>query len=588
MQVMRIARCQTVAVTRTTVAQPRDLSPRLDIAQHHQKRSKVPEQGNSQKPLGGSSIPGDVENDCATVEDELSTQSSEHTEEARRQALLVEVREALEESIALHQSFNVRNAPEVAQMLRALEEKIVAARAAGLPREENCLLAAEVLRRHLHNVNQDLLGAVRVFCRVRPMAVGRAGCPEWESGAPVTSVTGTMSVEVEGAGEFVFDAVFDGDASQEEVFVECRNLMQSVVDGYPVTLFCYGQTGAGKTYTMYGNEKHAGIAPRAVSELFRLCDEQAERRKCRVYASMVELYNNDLADLLKVAGYDKKETGGSGMARARGGSGPPRHNRSLSPRRVSLVSNSNEPLTEVECFSAEELSRLLWDGFAQRHVAATAMNGDSSRSHVVLLIRVNGRDLATNLEHNGYMALVDLGGSERLKKSASTGGQQKEAIEINRSLTAIGDVVEALARGLRGPQVPYRNHKLTLLLQDALGGSSKTLMVVNVAPSSAHRGETVMALRFGQRAGAVLNRVQGRRCSLTSDRKKATQRRTTSTSEDLSGLGHRRPLRRTAAEKEQRERDQASEDKKATSRLSKSGDQSHNMVPPSPSSFAGA
>merc|ERR1719387_2968586 len=111
------------------------------------------------------------------------------------------------------------------------------------------------------------------------------------------------------------------------------------------------------------------------------------------------------------------------------------------------------------------------------------------------------------------MALVDLAGSERLKKSGACGAQQREAIEINRSLTALGDVVAALARSCRGPQVPYRNHKLTWLLQDALGGSSKTLMVVNVAPSSAHRGETLMALRFGQRAGAVHNRVQ-RRTSL--------------------------------------------------------------------------
>jgi kinesin family protein C1 len=336
-----------------------------------------------------------------------------------------------------------------------------------------------------------------------------------------------MSVEVENSGEFVFDAVFDADASQHEVFDECRSLAQSVVDGYPVTLFCYGQTGAGKTYTMYGNEEHSGIAPRAMSELFRLCHQQADRRACRVYASMVELYNNDLADLLKVAGYDRSP--GSSPSLRSGTT--PRQNRS--PRRHSLVSGAENPFTEVECFSAEELTTLLWDGFAQRHVAATAMNGDSSRSHVVLLIKVHSRDLITNMEHTGYMALVDLGGSERLKKSASTGEQQKEAIEINRSLTAIGDVLEALARGLRGPQVPYRNHKLTLLLQDALGGSSKTLMIVNVAPSAAHRVETVMAMRFGQRAGAVLNRIQQKKWYGSFDRKKPSRR---FSSEDLSGL----------------------------------------------------
>jgi len=327
-----------------------------------------------------------------------------------------------------------------------------------------------------------------------------------------------MSVQVEKHGEFVFDAVFDGVACQEEIFSECRNLVQSVVDGYPVTLLCYGQTGAGKTYTMYGNEDHPGIAPRAVSELFRLCEEKTDQQESHIYASMVEMHNNDLVDLLKDAGYDHmliESQSSSNRRSSKPGSAKSKPKDAAIPnRRGSRIKSKSEAI-EIECFSEEELCTLLWDGFAQRQVAATAMNSDSSRSHVVFQIRVHTRNLSTHSEHTGYMALVDLGGSERLKKSGSTGEKQKEAIEINRSLSAIGDVVQALARGLRGPQVPYRNHKLTLLLQDALSGSSKTLMVVNVAPSAAHRTETLTALRFGQRAGNVVNCVAGRRGVLT-------------------------------------------------------------------------
>merc|ERR1719161_2432486 len=452
-----------------------------------------------------ASIPGG-DSDENSIPDEFTPEEvcdlcPEEAQALEAQRALEEAQRVLEDEVAQHQACDFQCPAEVAQKIRSLEESILAAKAAGISDGEKCLAAAELQRRTMHNIKQDLKGAVRVFCRVRPMGVGRGGRLEMESGRPVTTATGTMSVEVNTAGEFIFDAVFDGDASQEEIFVECRSVVQSAVDGYPVTLLCYGQTGAGKTHTMYGNAGNFGIAPRAISEPFRLCDAQKQYRECRVYASMVELHNNNLADLLKIAGYVSQTQGSDSES-------------PKSSRRRSINVSLEAPI-EIECSSAEELSGLLWDGFAQRQVAATAMNGDSSRSHVVLLVRVHGRDLATNEEQTGYMALVDLAGSERLKKSASTGEQQKESIEINRSLTAIGDVVEALARGLRGPQVPYRNHKLTLLLQDALGGSSKMLMVVNVAPSNAHCKETVVALRFGQRAGNVINRVAGCRGILT-------------------------------------------------------------------------
>eukprot|EP00746_Dinoflagellata_sp_MGD_P008694 gnl/MRDRNA2_/MRDRNA2_117424_c0_seq1.p1 gnl/MRDRNA2_/MRDRNA2_117424_c0~~gnl/MRDRNA2_/MRDRNA2_117424_c0_seq1.p1 ORF type:complete len:757 (-),score=131.91 gnl/MRDRNA2_/MRDRNA2_117424_c0_seq1:630-2780(-) len=453
----------------------------------------------------------EAETDCGSAENDSWSNSDLSTEEEARETLMETIRKTIEE-VKEEQSSLCLHAEETSEKLHALKKSIFAAQVAGLARDDECLLQAESLRRHLHNVKQDLLGAVRVFCRIRPPAVGHAGCLLGEFGPPVTVATGTMSVQVKNHGEFVFDAVFDEDACQEELFSECRNLVQSVVDGYPVTLFCYGQTGAGKTYTMYGNEEHPGIAPRAVSELFHLREEKVDQQEIHIYASMVELYNNDLVDLLKNAGYDHQRIEGQSSSNRRSskaGSAISKPKHAAIPNRQGFIIKSKSEAIEIECFSEEELSKLLWNGFAQRQVAATAMNGDSSRSHVVFQLRVHSHNLSTHSEHTGYMALVDLGGSERLKKSGSTGEKQKEAIEINRSLSAIGDVVEALARGLRGPQVPYRNHKLTLLLQDALSSSSKTLMVVNVAPSAAHCKETMVALRFGQRAGNVVNRVAG-------------------------------------------------------------------------------
>merc|ERR1719217_587687 len=150
-----------------------------------------------------------------------------------------------------------------------------------------------------------------------------------------------MSVELDGNGEFLFDAVFDAAAGQADIFEECRSLVQSAVDGYPVTIFCYGQTGAGKTHTMYGTDADPGIAPRAVAELFRLCEEQAHRRECNVYASMVELYNNDLADLLLTKSAEK-DPYPEGSRR----------------RNTPTLDN----FKEIQVLSAKEMSRLLWSG----------------------------------------------------------------------------------------------------------------------------------------------------------------------------------------------------------------------------------
>merc|ERR1712038_754616 len=167
-----------------------------------------------------------------------------------------------------------------------------------------------------------------------------------------------------------------------------------------------------------------------------------------------------------------------------------------------------EHLTEQECHSAEELSDLLERGSKQRTVAATAMNSESSRSHLVFLIKIVSVNKETKEQQQGKILICDLAGSERIKKSLVTEDMQKEAIEINKSLTALGDVIEGLTKGSK--VVPYRNHKLTQLMQDSLGGSAKTLMFVNCSPANSNLDETINSLKYATRAKTITNIVKKR------------------------------------------------------------------------------
>jgi len=163
-------------------------------------------------------------------------------------------------------------------------------------------------------------------------------------------------------------------------------------------------------------------------------------------------------------------------------------------------------LTEERCATAADLLKLLERGAQERRVAATALNSESSRSHLILTVRVIRINKATGERVQGKIMMCDLAGSERLKKSEVTGDAQKEAIEINKALTAIGDVIEALTS--KQKHVPYKNHKLTQVLQDALGGTSKTLMFVNCSPASSNLEETVNALKYAARVKKVTNPIK--------------------------------------------------------------------------------
>ncbi|CAE8624306.1 unnamed protein product, partial [Polarella glacialis] len=276
---------------------------------------------------------------------------------------------------------------------------------------------------------------------------------------------------------------------------DCRDLIQSVADGHNVTIFAYGQTGAGKTYTLYGTPEQEGIASRAIRELFKLVDALRNKHSVTITGSMYELHRNQLTDLLR---NQQRRPGTSSSSSCPG-----------SPK-LGLRTDRDgfaqvDRLVEKEVKDAPELIRLLVRGLSQRIVAANAMNAESSRSHVMFTVKVTSVDAETREPLTGKLLLCDLGGSERLKRTEAAGDQLKEAIEINKSLSALGDVIEAVAERRR--QVPYRNHKLTQLLQDSLGGTAKTLMFVNVSPAESNMQETAMSLNYASRAKRITNGV---------------------------------------------------------------------------------
>ncbi|KAI3682767.1 hypothetical protein L1987_83004 [Smallanthus sonchifolius] len=332
--------------------------------------------------------------------------------------------------------------------------------------------------RKLYNQVQDLKGNIRVYCRVRPF-LGRQ--------SNVTNTVdcieeGTITINTppkygKGRRAFNFNKVFGPSATQEEVFEDTRPLIRSVLDGYNVCIFAYGQTGSGKTHTMSGpkdlTENNQGVNYRALSDLFLLAEQRKGTLQYDVSVQMIEIYNEQVRDLLANDEIRNNSQNGFNVPEA------------------NLVHVSST-------FDVIDLMNL---GQRNRAVGATALNDRSSRSHSCLTVHVQGRDLTSGGVLRGCMHLVDLAGSERVDKSEVTGDRLKEAQHINRSLSALGDVISSLAQ--KNAHVPYRNSKLTQLLQDALGGQAKTLMFVHISPELDAVGETLSTLKFAERVATV-------------------------------------------------------------------------------------
>ncbi|KAG2693384.1 hypothetical protein I3760_08G094100 [Carya illinoinensis] len=337
--------------------------------------------------------------------------------------------------------------------------------------------------RKLYNQVQDLKGSIRVYCRVRPFLSGQSNHFSIVDYTEDEIITISTPLKHGKGRSFSFNKVFGPSATQAEVFSDMQPLIRSVLDGFNVCIFAYGQTGSGKTYTMTGpkelTEKSQGVNYRALSDLFHLAKQREETFCYDVSVQMIEIYNEQVRDLLIIDGTNK---------------------------RLEIRNNSHNGLSVpdanlVPVSSTSDVIDLMNLGQKNRAVGATALNDRSSRSHSCLTVHVQGRDLTSGTILRGCMHLVDLAGSERVNKSEVTGDRLKEAQHINRSLSALGDVISSLAQ--KNPHVPYRNSKLTQLLQDSLGGQAKTLMFVHIGPEPDATGETISTLKFAERVATV-------------------------------------------------------------------------------------
>ncbi|KAJ0640970.1 putative minus-end-directed kinesin ATPase [Helianthus annuus] len=338
--------------------------------------------------------------------------------------------------------------------------------------------------RKLYNLVQDLKGSIRVYCRLRP-AFGTVKKPSCVDCIDETN----MAVIIPGKGgkdtrkNFTFNRVFNAAATQSLVYVDTQPLIRSVLDGYNVCIFAYGQTGSGKTFTMTGPDvfttETMGVNYRSLNDLFDIQQQRANMIAYEVCVQMLEIYNEMVRDLLSADGASKKLE-----------------------IRLGTQDGINVPdAALIPVSKTEDVIRLMNLGHKNRAVGSTAMNQRSSRSHSCLTVHVSGKDLTSGSIVRGCMHLVDLAGSERADKTEATGDRLKEATFINKSLSALGDVIASLAQ--KSTHVPYRNSKLTLLLQDALGGQAKTLMFIHVSPDPDTVGETISTLKFAERVSTV-------------------------------------------------------------------------------------
>ncbi|XLR50239.1 hypothetical protein S83_000911 [Arachis hypogaea] len=340
----------------------------------------------------------------------------------------------------------------------------------------------QVLRKRYYNTIEDMKGKIRVYCRLRPLSEKEIAEKERQALAVVDEFSVEHMWKEDKPKQYVYDRVFDGGASQESVFDDTKYLVQSAVDGYNVCIFAYGQTGSGKTFTIYGSENNPGLTPRATAELFRILRRDNSKYAFSLKAYMVELYQDTLIDLLlpKNAKHSKLEI------------------KKDSTGMVAVENVTVRPISKIE-----DLNNIIQRGSDRRHTSGTQMNEESSRSHLILSVVIESTNLQSQAVARGKLSFVDLAGSERVKKSGSVGSQLKEAQSINKSLSALGDVISALSNG--GQHIPYRNHKLTMLMSDSLGGNAKTLMFVNVSPVASNLDETHNSLMYASRVRSIVN-----------------------------------------------------------------------------------
>uniref|UniRef100_A0A061S1E0 Kinesin-like protein n=3 Tax=Tetraselmis sp. GSL018 TaxID=582737 RepID=A0A061S1E0_9CHLO len=331
--------------------------------------------------------------------------------------------------------------------------------------------------------------AIVVCTRFRPINAAEVSRGSEEAvrlhgdGMGVTAMQGNDRQE----HTFTFDRCFGPETPQMEVYDHtCRPIVNDVLEGYYGTVFAYGQTGSGKTYTMegvQGDEERKGIIPRAVEHLFDEVQRCSDNEEVTISASFVEIYLEKIRDLL-----DRSK-----------------HKANLEVRvdvnRGVYIDGAQEHIVSSDA----HLLSVLESGSKIRHVSATGMNLESSRSHAIFMVTISKKNTKDLSIKTGKLFLVDLAGSEMVCKTGARGEQLEEAKNINKSLSALGNVIKALTDG-KSSYIPYRDSKLTRILQDSLGGTSRACLICACSPASWNVQESISTLRFGTRAKYIKNK----------------------------------------------------------------------------------
>uniref|UniRef100_A0A8C7J4K6 Kinesin-like protein n=1 Tax=Oncorhynchus kisutch TaxID=8019 RepID=A0A8C7J4K6_ONCKI len=341
----------------------------------------------------------------------------------------------------------------------------------------------------------EVMDNVKVVVRCRPLNQKERSMGHKQA-VSVDENRGTITVnKLETTHEppktFTFDTVFGPDSKQLDVYnLTARPIIDSVLEGYNGTIFAYGQTGTGKTFTMEGVRavpELRGIIPNSFAHVFGHIAKAEGDTRFLVRVSYLEIYNEEVRDLL---GKDQMQR--------------------LEVKERPDVGVYIKDLSGYVVNNADDMDRIMTMGHKNRSVGSTNMNEHSSRSHAIFTITIECSEKGVDGDQHvrmGKLHLVDLAGSERQGKTGATGQRLKEATKINLSLSTLGNVISALVDG-KSTHVPYRNSKLTRLLQDSLGGNSKTMMCANIGPADYNYDETISTLRYANRAKNIKNKAR--------------------------------------------------------------------------------
>ncbi|KAK9235877.1 P-loop containing nucleoside triphosphate hydrolase protein [Lipomyces kononenkoae] len=332
--------------------------------------------------------------------------------------------------------------------------------------------------------SRESSSSIKVVARFRPQNAAEVQ----QGGSGIVSFAGkdTCIIETKDVGgNFTFDRVFPMESKQSDVFnFSIKSTVDDILNGYNGTVFAYGQTGAGKSYTMMGPSiegPQRGIIPRIVEQIFASIMQSPAEIEYTVRVSYMEIYMERIKDLLQ----------------------PSMDNLPIHEEKSRGVYVKG--LSEIYVASVEEVYDVMRRGANARAIASTNMNQESSRSHSIFALVVSQKNVDTGSSKSGQLFLVDLAGSEKVGKTGASGLVLEEAKKINKSLSALGMVINALTDG-KSTHIPYRDSKLTRILQESLGGNSRTTLIVNCSPSSYNDQETISTLRFGVRAKNIKNK----------------------------------------------------------------------------------